>query len=172
MASRTRLTHGRHTYTLRLERAGAECVLRGELDGKEFPTVTALTQSRDPFLTITIGNKPYRCAAVRDGDGVWVGLEGRVWHLKTSAVPASAGTATHEATSEIRAPMTGTVIKVNVEPGAAVKSGDLLAVMEAMKMEYRLEAQGPGTVERVLCRPGDLLNVGALLIQMAPLPSA
>ena len=64
--------------------------------------------------------------------------------------------------------MTGTVIKVLAEPGARVSAGQLLAVMEAMKMEYRLEAPSDATVEKVLCQVGDLQSVGALLIQLVP----
>ncbi len=64
--------------------------------------------------------------------------------------------------------MIGTVIDVKVKPGDTVSPGDLLAVMEAMKMEYRLEATLRGTVERVECKPGDMLEVGVLLIKLNP----
>ena len=62
--------------------------------------------------------------------------------------------------------MTGTVISVNVEAGASVSRGDLLAVMEAMKMEYRLEAPRDGRVERVECKQGDMIDVGSLIIKL------
>jgi biotin carboxyl carrier protein len=74
--------------------------------------------------------------------------------------------------SEIRAPMTGKVIKLEVNPGDPVSPGDLVAALEAMKMEYRLEAQRRGNVARVLCRAGDLVEVGALLVVLEPEPEA
>jgi biotin carboxyl carrier protein len=62
--------------------------------------------------------------------------------------------------------MTGTLISVEVQAGASVAKGDLLAVMEAMKMEYRLEAPMDGVVERVECKPGDMLDVGTLIVKL------
>jgi biotin carboxyl carrier protein len=64
--------------------------------------------------------------------------------------------------------MTGTLISIDVEVGAEVAKGDLVAVMEAMKMEYRLEAPIDGKVERVECQPGDMLDVGTLIVKLEP----
>jgi biotin carboxyl carrier protein len=67
----------------------------------------------------------------------------------------------------ITAPMPATVLKVLVEPGASVKKGDTLVILEAMKMELPLRASGTGTVAAVHCRAGELVPPDAVLIELA-----
>lgn len=64
------------------------------------------------------------------------------------------------------APMPGLVVRVNVEPGQAVKAGEGLVVMEAMKMENELRAPADGTVAKVLATPGQAVEKGALLVEL------
>ncbi len=69
---------------------------------------------------------------------------------------------------EIRAPMTGKVVKIVAAPGAAVKANDVILVMEAMKMEYRLAAPRDGVVEAILCREGDTVDLGRTVAVLKP----
>jgi len=64
--------------------------------------------------------------------------------------------------------MTGRVVKIAVKPGDAVREGDLLAVLEAMKMEYRLEAEMDGLVHEVGAREGDLVDLGQVIVRLEP----
>jgi biotin carboxyl carrier protein len=66
----------------------------------------------------------------------------------------------------ITAPMPATVMKVLVSPGAAVRKGDTLVILEAMKMELPLRASADGTVTAVHCRDGELVQPDALLIEL------
>jgi len=68
----------------------------------------------------------------------------------------------------ITAPLPGIVKALNVAPGAAVSAGDVLAVMEAMKMEHSLTAPRDGTVAEVAVRAGEQVEEGALLITLEP----
>lgn len=61
----------------------------------------------------------------------------------------------------------GTVVEVAVVEGQHVEQGDTLVVLEAMKMEHRLTATGPGVVERVLVRIGDSVDYHQLLVDVA-----
>ena len=61
------------------------------------------------------------------------------------------------------APMPGTVLAVHVGPGDTVAQGQLLMIVEAMKMEHRITAPRAGTVGEVRARPGDQVNGGDLL---------
>lgn len=63
-------------------------------------------------------------------------------------------------------PVMGLVIKVNVEPGQAVEAGELMLVLEAMKMETNVTAPHAGTVESVRVKPGDPVKVNQLLLEM------
>jgi 3-methylcrotonyl-CoA carboxylase alpha subunit len=65
------------------------------------------------------------------------------------------------------APMPATVIKVQVKPGDAVKKGDILIVLEAMKMELPVRALGDGVVAAVRCREGELVQADATLVEFS-----
>ena len=68
--------------------------------------------------------------------------------------------------SRITAPVSGAVVAVNVKPGDRVKAGDVLMVMEAMKMEMRLTAQADGVVAAVNAQQGGQAANGAVLIEL------
>jgi acetyl-CoA/propionyl-CoA carboxylase biotin carboxyl carrier protein len=61
-------------------------------------------------------------------------------------------------------PMTGVVAKVHAAPGAAVGRGAALFAVEAMKMEYVVRADRDVVVDEVRARPGDRVEVGAVVV--------
>ena len=63
--------------------------------------------------------------------------------------------------------MPGTILKVNVTQGAAVKKGDILVVLEAMKMENEILAPKDGTVAQIAGSKGATVDTGALLAVIA-----
>ncbi len=69
--------------------------------------------------------------------------------------------------SSIVAPLPGLILKIHVKPGDAVKAGQNLVVMEAMKMENDVQAPGNGTVKSILVKDGDSVNEGDVLIELA-----
>lgn len=78
-----------------------------------------------------------------------------------AAAPAAAGGET------VVAPMPGTILSVNVANGAAVKKGDVLLVLEAMKMENEITAPCDGTVSSVPATKGATVNTGDVLCVIA-----
>jgi biotin carboxyl carrier protein len=62
--------------------------------------------------------------------------------------------------------MPGKIVKVAVKPGDAVAERDLLVVLEAMKMEHRIEATRGGVVKSVAVSPGELVSAGAALVEI------
>ena len=64
-----------------------------------------------------------------------------------------------------RSPVTGLVIKVNVEPGQAVEPNDVLMVLESMKMENNVTASHAATVKSVNAVPGNSVKVHQLLLE-------
>ena len=80
------------------------------------------------------------------------------------AAPAAAPVAAGEA---VTAPMPGTILKVNVTQGQAVKEGDVLCILEAMKMENEIPAPRAGTVAQVVVSKNCTVETGAPLIILA-----
>ena len=66
----------------------------------------------------------------------------------------------------VTAPMPGNILDVKAAVGASVKAGDVLCILEAMKMENEIVAPQDGTVASVNCRKGDVVNVGDLLVSL------
>ena len=80
-----------------------------------------------------------------------------------AAAPATAPAVTG-AGEAVSAPMPGTIVKVNVTAGQAVKAGDVLCVLEAMKMENDITAPKAGTVTQVVTSKGASVSTGDPLV--------
>lgn len=77
--------------------------------------------------------------------------------------PAAAPAAAPAGGEKVCAPMPGTILSVNVSNGSAVKKGDVLMILEAMKMENEIMAPCDGTVTSVAAAKGAAVESGALL---------
>ena len=67
----------------------------------------------------------------------------------------------------VKAPMPGNILKINVAPGQKVEEGDVLIVLEAMKMENEIVATKSGTVAQVAVSKGAVVETGAPLVVIA-----
>ena len=86
-----------------------------------------------------------------------------------AAAPAAApaAPAVTGAGEAVTAPMPGTILKVNVKVGDAIKAGTVLCVLEAMKMENEIMAPKDGTVTQVVVSKGSSVDTGAPLVVLA-----
>ena len=66
----------------------------------------------------------------------------------------------------IPAPLAGNIFKINVAAGQAVNSGDVIMILEAMKMETEVRSPESGTVQSVFVKEGDAVQVGDLLLTL------
>ena len=80
-----------------------------------------------------------------------------------SAAPSPVKQAGPEGAVRIEAPMSGKILAVKASAGQAVKKGDVMVVLEAMKMENDIVAPADGTVASVNCSVGDHVDSGAVL---------
>jgi propionyl-CoA carboxylase alpha chain len=68
---------------------------------------------------------------------------------------------------QVVCPMPGLVVSIAVKEGQEVKAGEMVAVVEAMKMENVLRAEIDGTVKKINAKPGDSLAVDAVILEFA-----
>ena len=80
-----------------------------------------------------------------------------------AAAPKAAGAA---GAVTVKAPMPGNILDVQVAAGASVKAGDVLVILEAMKMENEIVAPQDGTVASINVNKGDTVNSGDVLVSM------
>jgi biotin carboxyl carrier protein len=103
--------------------------------------------------------------AMSDGGDVWVAIDGGV-----AVVPApvregrrrSRAAASHD----LEAPMPATVTRVVASVGQQVSAGDVLVLLEAMKMELAIRAPRDGVVAKIACEPGALVQPGVPLVEL------
>ena len=92
-------------------------------------------------------------------DGQDVTVE-EIFHAKSKK------SSTEEDRDEMLSPMPGKILQIHVKKGDAVKKGQILAVMEAMKMEHTITSPRKGIISSVACRSGDRVEGGAVIIKL------
>ncbi|WP_428604556.1 sodium-extruding oxaloacetate decarboxylase subunit alpha [Sedimenticola sp.] len=102
--------------------------------------------------TVTVNGKSY---------GVTVSAGGEVQQVVSQAAPAVASDSAGEA---IPAPLAGNIFKLKVTVGQTINAGDVILVMEAMKMETEIRATRGGTVETIVAKEGEAVQVGDPLV--------
>lgn len=117
--------------------------------------------------TITVNGNVYD-VTVEEGTGSTAGAAKAATPKAAApkAAPKAAAPAGAQGAVKVNAPMPGKILKVNVNAGTAVKKGDVLLVLEAMKMENEICAPHDGTVATVECAAGDSVESGKVLVSM------
>ncbi|WP_298636139.1 sodium-extruding oxaloacetate decarboxylase subunit alpha [uncultured Umboniibacter sp.] len=126
--------------------------------GKE-PAVT--NEQGDEVYTVSLNGESYT-VAVNDGGDITGIADLNVRHSDASAAPMAATSGV-----PLPAPLAGNIVKVLVKPGDQVAAGDLVLVLEAMKMETEVRATSAGQVVSVQVKEGDSVAVGNSLLELA-----
>lgn len=166
-----KLTIGEHTYNVELTPEGVT------VDGEPFRVAV------DGFggtRIATVNGQPVRVDIGPATESVVeVTVEGKTFDVRMEGsarvrpqTPARAAANRIEAAASpatpvkgaVSAQMTGRVVRVAVQPGDSVGAGDLLLILEAMKMENEVRAPRPGTVSEVRVGPGDRVSQGDALV--------
>lgn len=83
------------------------------------------------------------------------------------AAPVAPKAAPIAGATQVKAPMPGTIVSVKVNTGDSVKSGDVVAILEAMKMENEIFAGVDGTVAGVSVSAGDSVSTGDVIVSIS-----
>ena len=121
----------------------------------------------DGRIRALVDGEPVEAGTLANADEILVSLRGETHTLRKPAPPTvdEAGTGA-EAAASLTAPMPGTVVKVLVEEGQEVAEGQLLLVLEAMKMEQPVSAPHAGVVGSLPFAEGSLVPGGAVLVEV------
>ena len=125
--------------------------------------VAAVPAAGSALVRVTLDGVARRYAFARDGDTLWIARDGH--HLELRVARATRGGAAHGADS-LEAPMPGTVLLVHAENGQQVEEGEVLVVIESMKMELSIAAPHAGTVEGLDVAVGDKVGLRQVLAEV------
>lgn len=121
-------------------------------------------------LDLLLDGRPIAAYVSADREQRWVTVDGRTVRLTKAARARPA--ASHDGKSELSAPMPGQVKAVHVNPGQQVAKGQVLLVLEAMKMEIRLQAPFDGLIASVDAQVGQTVEREQILVKVQQAPAA
>lgn len=114
-------------------------------------------------LWLEIDGRKHKAVATKVGDVWWVHVNGQTMQFEVIEPGASSS----DDEGGLSAPMPGKILEVHVSEGQSVKSGDVLMIMEAMKMEHKIVASSDGKVEAIHFKEGDQVPQGAELLTLS-----
>ena len=128
-----------------------------------------------PVHLVGIGARVHRVVASRHPERGRYTLRCNGWRLEAEALDErtrairdlTAQQSAHAGPLPVTAPMPGLIVRVHVHPGDTVSPGQGVIAMEAMKMENELRATTSGIVKAVLVQPGQAVEKGAVLVELA-----
>jgi 3-methylcrotonyl-CoA carboxylase alpha subunit len=150
-----RITSGDRVRDVRLEPRAVS------LDGERLEFRVAADGAAGEILEIE--GRRHRIRVARRGDLVFVWCDGEVYEF----TPVRSTGRTRTEGGDLLAPMPGRIRQTCVSEGEAVRAGQLLLILEAMKMEHAIRAPRDGTVRRLPHREGDLVETGTPLVEIA-----
>jgi len=145
--------HGEHEIRYTLDSAGFDDAQLGRV---------SVVEAHPDRVTIDVGESEYRVDVARYGHTRFADFEETP--VKLAEVPRFPQGGLERDAGSLQAPMPGRVIRVEVSKGERVSDGQVLIVLEAMKMEHTLRSPHEGTVAEILHNDGDQVEGGAVLV--------
>ena len=143
----------------------AELSPRGVSLGDDAPPVV-VRDDGEGRVRVDTESEPIVATAALAGDVVWVGIDGALFVVRVARADAPGASSARDADA-LSPPMAATVVRIAVQPGATVRQGDTLVVLEAMKMELPIRAPRDGVIAAVRCREGELVQPGVPVVEMS-----
>jgi len=135
------------------------------------PCAVQLVAAEEGAFLLLVEGRLTRAHVALDGQRIFAALSGETYEFTLAEEKQTRGSAEEpgKPSPEILSPMPGKILEVRVCEGAAVQSLAPLVVLEAMKMENVIEAPAAAVIKKIHVRPGDVVDVGQLLVELEPL---
>jgi geranyl-CoA carboxylase alpha subunit len=150
---------GENRQTVMLQRRNQQ--LHAQVGEQQFTLTLHYSDSRKAELSVNGVRR--HISLLRTGHQLWLDDHGQA-HAFTDLTHVPVTAAEGPGSGQLKAPMDGAVITVRCEPGQQVRRGEVLVVMEAMKMEHSLKASADGVVASVGVKAGDQVKGKQILL--------
>jgi len=127
------------------------------------PDISITNDSKPNRIVINISGKSQLAHVVKVDDVWWIHLDGRIHMVKSHEINSSK---TKQNEGSLLSPMPGTIIEILVKKGQRVRQGQTLMVMEAMKMEHKIQAPKAGKISSLIHEVGQRVDMGVILIEI------
>ena len=153
--------HENHVYNVTVERRQNQYFIM--YDNTEY-TVEA-EELTPGHLKIKLGDRVIKCVITKGENEKLVFVAGDVFKVKNVELTGTKITKKKEE-GDLSSPISGKIVNVKIKKGDKVKKGDILLVIEAMKMEYLIRAPYDGKVEKVNFKEKDLIEIGQITVEL------
>ncbi|HSK88357.1 MAG TPA: biotin/lipoyl-containing protein [Anaerolineales bacterium] len=141
------------------------------VDGKVYE-VDFETVSGQPVYSLIVDGKSHEGYAAQDEDSWQVLLHGRLYPVSVEDErekrlrSAAGGGVAETGEFHLRAPMPGLIVAIPIEEGQSVKKGQVMLILESMKMQNELKAPRDGIIGRVRVKPGESVEQKQILLSV------
>ncbi|MFW6120158.1 MAG: biotin/lipoyl-containing protein [Petrotogales bacterium] len=152
--------HENHVYNVTVERRENQFFVT--YDNNEY-TVN-VTEIKPGQLKIELGDRVIKCVISEGKENKFVFIDGNIFKVKRIELTGQKKTGKKE--RGLNSPISGTVVSVKVEEGATVKKGDVIMVIEAMKMEYLIRMPYNGVVKKINFKEKEQIEIGQITAEV------
>jgi acetyl/propionyl-CoA carboxylase alpha subunit len=153
--------HENNVYNVTIERKGEKYFIT--YDNSEY--IAEAEEIKPGQLKIKIGNKIIKSIITEGDKEKFVFVDGEVFKVKPVQLTGMKKEKRKEQ-GDLSSPISGRVVSVKVKNGDSVKKGDILMVIEAMKMEYLIRAPYNGKIKKVFFKEKDQIEIGKQTIEI------
>lgn len=153
--------HGNHVYNVTVERRQNHFFIM--YDNTEY-SVDA-EEIKPGYLKIIIGDRVVKCVITEGEKEKFVFVEGDVFKVKPVELTGKRKTRKKDE-GDVNSPISGKIVNVRVKPNDKVKKGDVLMIIEAMKMEYIIRAPFKAKIKKVNFKEKDQIEIGQKTVDL------
>jgi acetyl/propionyl-CoA carboxylase alpha subunit len=135
--------------------------------GERKVTFREIRTGEGELVALDVAGEMFSVRMARDGSRVFVWCAGRTFEIRRENPRPRRRAAAADHGTGLLAPMPGRIRRISVPRGERVTRGDVVMVLEAMKMEHAIRAPRDGVVTLLPHREGDLVDAGAVLAEIS-----